>query len=142
VTRRKALGIDPGERRIGVAVSDDSGLIASPHSVIDRRREDPAARIAALCDELDVATVVVGLPVTLAGAEGASAAAARGLGAEIAVASGRNLVYWDERFTSVQAEQSLLEAGVSRRRRRELTDKVAAAMMLQGYLDHGPTEDE
>jgi putative Holliday junction resolvase len=141
MTRRKALGVDPGERRVGIAVSDDSGLIASPHSVIDRRREEPVARIAALCDELEIETIVVGLPVTLAGGEGASAEAARGLGAEIAAASGRNLVYWDERFTSVQAEQSLLEAGVGRRRRRELTDKVAAAMMLQGYLDHGVTED-
>jgi putative Holliday junction resolvase len=60
----------------------------------------------------------------------------------VAAATGRNLVYWDERFTSVQAEQALLEAGVRRRRRRELTDKVAAAMMLQGYLDHGANETE
>jgi putative Holliday junction resolvase len=141
VSGPKALGVDPGERRVGIAISDGSGVIASPHSVIDRRHEDPATCIAALCDELAIETVVVGLPVKLSGEEGPAAAAARSLGAEIAAASGRNLVYWDERFTSVQAERSLLEAGVRRRRRRELTDKVAAAMMLQGYLDREMTED-
>lgn len=140
MTSTRALGVDPGERRVGVAISDESGTIASPHSIIDRRRDDPVAQIVALCDEFDIGVVVVGLPVTLAGDEGAAAAAARTLGEAIAAATGRNLVYWDERFTSVQAEQALLEAGVRRRRRRELTDKVAAAMMLQGYLDHGVTD--
>jgi len=122
-------------------MSDGLGLIASPHSVIDRKREDPVAIITALCNEFEVSTIVVGLPMTLAGEEGAAAVAARSLGDEIAAASGRNLVYWDERFTSVQAERSLVEGGVTRRRRRQLTDKVAAAMMLQAYLDHGVTEN-
>ena len=138
----RALGVDPGERRVGIAISDDSGMIASPHSIIDRSRVDPVVEITALCDRYDVGVVVVGLPVTLAGDEGQAAAAARTLGEAIAAATGRNLVYWDERFTSVQAEQALVEAGVRRRRRRELTDKVAAAMMLQGYLDHGANETE
>ena len=122
-------------------MSDGLGLIASPHSVIDRKRGDPVAVITALCNEFEVSTIVVGLPMTLAGEEGAAAVAARSLGDEIAAASGRNLVYWDERFTSVQAERSLVEGGVTRRRRRQLTDKVAAAMMLQAYLDHGVTEN-
>ena len=91
--------------------------------------------ITRLCNEQDVATIVVGLPLSLSGEEGAAAAAARRLGDAVQSATGRNLVYWDERFTSVQAEQALLEAGMRRRRRRDTRDMIAAALMLQGYLD-------
>ena len=122
-------------------MSDATGLIASPHVVIDVEKTDPVAEIARLCDEYDVGTVVVGLPRTLSGDEGAAAAAARSLGSQIAAATGRNLVYWDERFTSVEAERALVEAGMRRESRRKAADKVAAAVMLQGYLDHRREHD-
>jgi putative Holliday junction resolvase len=135
------LGLDPGERRIGVALSDPTGIIASPLTVIDRRTEDPAKRLRALCAEYDVGTIVVGLPVSLSGAEGAAAEKARRFGEEVHVITGRKVVFADERFTSVQAERLLLEEGMRRSRRRTTTDKVAAALMLQGYLDRVRREE-
>ena len=129
----RILGIDPGERRVGVALSDPEGVIASPHSIVAARVA--VELIAKIADENDVRAIVVGLPLTLGGDEGAAANAARRLGAQIAEATGRNLVYWDERFTSVQAERALVAGGMKRKDRRATTDKVAAALLLQSYLD-------
>ncbi|MDJ0954952.1 MAG: Holliday junction resolvase RuvX [Acidimicrobiia bacterium] len=129
------LGLDPGERRIGVALSDTIGIIAQPHVVLDRRQVDAVAEIAQLCAEYEVETVVIGLPKSLSGEEGPSAAMARELGAAIGEATGCEITFFDERFTTVQAESALLEGGMRRRQRRETVDKVAAAMMLQGFLD-------
>ncbi len=103
--------------------------------MIDQQKEDVAERIASLCDELEIDCIVVGLPVSLTGDEGKAAAEARRFGEEIIRPLGRNLIYWDERFTTVQAEKALLESGMRRERRRDIRDKVAAAFMLQGYLD-------
>ena len=116
-------------------MSDETGMIASPLEVIDRSTSNAVTRISQLAEEYEAAVIVVGLPRTLAGDEGPSAESARALGAAIASATDRNLVYWDERFTSVEAERTLLEAGMSRKQRRDTSDKVAAAVMLQGYLD-------
>ena len=135
------MGLDPGERRIGVALSDTIGIIAQPHKVIDRREVDAVAAIKALCIEYEVETVVVGLPRTLSGEEGPSAAMARELGAAVGDATGCDIEFFDERFTTVQAESALLEGGMRRRKRRETVDKIAAAMMLQGFLDSRPTDD-
>jgi putative Holliday junction resolvase len=137
----RLLGLDPGQRRVGVAVSDAGRLIATPHSVIDKRRVDPLAVIDALCRELDIDTIVVGLPISLSGEEGAAAETARSFGDRVGEVTGRNLVYSDERFTSVQAEHVLLEAGMRRQKRRDTRDKVAAAFMLQGYLDAANTKE-
>ncbi len=141
MTQTRLLGIDPGERRIGIAISDRARLIAQPFQVVDRRRGDALALISQICDTEDVVSIVVGLPISLSGEEGASAAAARKFGEAVKSASGRNLVYWDERFTSVQAEQALLEAGMRRVKRRDKRDMVAAALMLQGYLDSKASEE-
>ncbi len=129
------LGLDPGERRIGVALSDPLGIIAQPHTVLDRRTEDAVARIKTICAEYEVAKVVVGLPVSLSGEEGVAAQKARDLGAQVEESTGCEIVFYDERFTTLQAEAALLEGGMRRRKRRETVDKVAAAVMLQGYLD-------
>ena len=110
-------------------------MIAQPHVVLDRRSSDPVEEIKRMCDEYEVTAVVIGLPTTLSGDEGPSAGLARELGAEITAATGCEVEFFDERFTTVQAESALLEGGVRRRKRRETVDKVAAAMMLQGYLD-------
>ncbi len=103
--------------------------------MLDRREVDAVAEIDRLCVEYEVETVVIGLPRSLSGEEGPSAAKARELGAELAEATGCDIEFFDERFTTVQAESALLEGGMRRRKRRETVDKVAAAMMLQGYLD-------
>ena len=131
----RVLGLDPGERRIGVAVSDATGTIASPHSVIDQRHADVPESLRRLIDEYEVELIVVGLPVHLSGEEGSSAKAARAFAETVGDATGLPVALQDERFTTVTAEEALLEGGVRRSKRREVRDKVAAAVMLQGYLD-------
>ncbi len=130
----RVLGLDPGERRIGVALSDPAGIIAQPLTVL-ARREGTVADIAAIVADNEVTLVVVGLPTSLDGTEGPAAERARMLGSQVAKEIGCEVAYFDERFTTVQAEQALLGGGVRRRERREVRDKVAAAIMLQGYLD-------
>ena len=131
----RILGLDPGERRIGVALSDPTGTIASPHSVIDRRSAEFTDAVRSLCEEHGVERIVVGLPTGLSGVEGPSATAARGVGAAVADATGLPVEYQDERFTTVTAEAALLEGGVKRSKRRDVRDKVAASVILQTYLD-------
>ncbi len=131
----RILGLDPGERRVGVALSDPTGTIASPHSVIDRRSVELTEAVRSLCEEHDVEQIVVGLPTGLSGVEGPSAKAARAVGTALAEATGIPVEYQDERFTTVTAEAALLEGGVRRAKRRDVRDKVAAAVILQTYLD-------
>ena len=135
------MGVDPGERRIGIALSDPLGIIAQPHIVLDRRQGSVLEEIRAICIEYEVETIVVGLPTSLSGAETSAAERARVLGDEVAGATGCDVVFFDERFTTVQAESALLEGGMKRRKRRETVDKVAAAVMLQGYLDGLASDD-
>ena len=127
------LGVDYGTKRVGLAISDGLGLTARPLQVVAR----PAVvkRVQELHAEYTVTTVVVGLPTGLAGQEGASAAGARALGDELSAATGIPVEYLDERFTSNLAEEALLQSGMERRERRETVDKVAAAIILQDYLD-------
>jgi putative Holliday junction resolvase len=131
----RILGLDPGERRIGVAVSDPSGTIASPHGFIDTASSDPVDAIVDIVEALDIETIVIGLPLRLDGTEGPAADRSRELGATLTGAITVSIVYWDERFTTVTAEQALLEGNVRRARRKTTRDQVAAAVMLQGYLD-------
>jgi len=135
MSRGRVLGLDPGEVRIGVALSDPAGIIAQPLLVIDRRHGNVVRRIAAILAEHDVAEVVIGLPVSLDGTEGVAAERARALGDEVRREAGCDVAFYDERFTTVQAEQALLGGGVRRSTRKAMRDKVAAAIMLQGYLD-------
>jgi len=129
------LGLDPGERRIGVAISDATGTIASPVEFVDRKARKHEQRISDLCSEWEVTEIVVGLPLSLDGTEGPAAAKSRDFGAFVAELTGLPVSYHDERFTTVTAEQALLEGGVKRRSRTNKRDQVAAAVMLQGFLD-------
>ncbi|MEN8234172.1 MAG: Holliday junction resolvase RuvX [Actinomycetota bacterium] len=144
----RILGLDPGERRIGVALSDPTGTIASPHSVIDRRTTSVKAAVRELCDEFSVEKIVVGLPTGLSGNEGPAAKAAREVAETVAEATGLPVDLQDERFTTVTAEAALLEGGVRRAKRRDVRDKVAAAVILQAYLDRkdifsdGPEDEQ
>ena len=130
----RVLGVDYGHKRVGLAVSDPLGITVRPFDVIPSRTAVEV--VANLVKELEVDKIVVGLPTSLGGHEGASAEAARALGKEIQEATGVQVVYHDERFTSRMAESSLLEKGMKRRDRRKKLDKVAAAMILQDYLDN------
>jgi putative Holliday junction resolvase len=131
----RILALDPGERRIGLALSDPAGIIASPYAVLDRHTSDVAERLQQICRDEHVDRIVVGLPVTLDGREGAAASAARALAGLAAEATGLDVTLHDERFTTVTAEQALLEGGMRRAERRDVRDKVAAAVLLQSYLD-------
>lgn len=131
----RILGLDPGERRIGISVSDVSCTIATPVEFIDRRDSDYKQRIKSLCVEWHVTEIVVGLAISLDGTEGPAAALSRELGESVREFTGLPVEYKDERFTTVTADQALLQGGVKRKKRRDLRDQVAAAVMLQGYLD-------
>jgi putative Holliday junction resolvase len=131
----RILGLDPGERRIGVAVADPTGTIASPVRYIDTKTESVEEAIRSLCEEHEASLIVVGLPVSLDGSEGPSARMARSVGAMAATATGLPVEYHDERFTSHTAERALLAGGVTRRKRKERRDQVAAAVMLQSFLE-------
>jgi putative Holliday junction resolvase len=132
----RVLAIDPGSKRVGIAISDPSGTVATP---LDWMPAEPAntlvERLALCAREEDAAELVVGLPWRLDGSQGPEARAARELAAELRRATGLPVHLVDERLTSVAAERALLAAGEKRRRRRELSDKVAAALLLQGHLD-------
>jgi len=132
----RILGVDYGTKRIGLAVSDSLGMTARPLDVVPR--EELRRVLNRMGEEYPIDLVVVGLPTGLSGNEGEAASGARALGAEIAEWLGIEVVYVDERFTSRMAESALLESGMKRRSRKATVDKVAAAIILQTYLDtHG-----
>ena len=139
----RALGIDLGERRIGVAVS--SGSLAVPLEVVlrsgDRQRDH--RRLAELAAESEVDVVVVGMPLSLDGSAGPAARRARAEVEELGRTLRLPVETYDERLTTVTAERSLREQGLDAKERRKVVDKVAAAVLLQGWLDQrAATEDE
>lgn len=114
-------------------MSDGLRMLASPHSVFER--EDSVEGIARLVEDHDVDLIVVGLPSGLSGTDTRSTGDARNLGEELRRRTGVDVEFFDERFTTRMAESSLIESGMKRRDRRATVDKVAAAIILQDYLD-------
>jgi putative Holliday junction resolvase len=132
----RVMAVDPGSRRVGVAVSDPTGTIAQPLAALPAEpAETLVARLVDVAREQEATRLVVGLPRRLDGGQGPEAKAARALAGELRMASGLPVSLVDERLTSVAAERALLAGGASRARRRELSDQVAAALILQSYLD-------
>ncbi|HEY7296224.1 MAG TPA: Holliday junction resolvase RuvX [Dehalococcoidia bacterium] len=135
----RLLGVDTGEERVGLAVCDEDGLIAVPIAIIERRGralDRVAEEIAARGRIEAVEGIIVGLPLNIDGTAGSQARRARGLGRRIAQASGLPVEYWDERMSSFIAESRLAEArAASGRRGRRHADDLAAAVILQSYLD-------
>jgi putative holliday junction resolvase len=129
----RSLGVDYGSKRVGLALSDSLGITARPLSVVSRTTV--VGEVVNLVKEHEIGTIVVGLPTGLSGDEGKSASEARNLADELGVATGVEVILIDERYTSRIAEDALLESGMKRRKRRESVDKVAAAIILQDYLD-------
>jgi putative Holliday junction resolvase len=139
----RLLGLDFGTRRIGAALSDPRRQIATPLEVHERRGADQDVRhYRSLVLEHEVDRIVVGLPLHTSGRAGTSAALARGFGAWVAEATGLPVVYSDERYTTCEAEDALIAAGMKRRRRQGLRDMLAAQIMLQNYIDAGCPETE
>jgi putative holliday junction resolvase len=132
--RGRRLGVDVGSVRVGVALCDPDGLVATPLVTLARDGGSVAA-VAALVAEHEAVGVVVGLPRTLAGREGAAAEAAREFGDALAAALDVPVDYSDERLTTVVATRQLRGSGVKGRRQRAVVDQAAAVAILQGWLD-------
>lgn len=130
------LGLDPGSKRIGVAVSDATRIIASPLEIVTRVKFGvDAEKILALFDGRACAALVVGLPRNMDGSEGPSAQSARAFARNLLNVRDVPLLLWDERLSTAAVTRTLIDADTSRKRRGEVVDKLAAAYALQGVLD-------
>jgi len=139
----RILALDIGNKRTGVALSDETRLFASPLVTIHETQFKPWLKaINQLIEDHEVAEVVVGLPLDQFGEEGQDALSIRRYITVLQEALKIPVVEWDERFTTLQAERSLLEADVSRKNRKKVIDQVAACMILQSYLDRLRYQDE
>jgi putative holliday junction resolvase len=132
----RVLAIDPGSVRLGLALSDPTGTIAQPLMVLKRRSEaEDLKALSDLVTQHDVELIVMGLPRMMNGRLEAAAKDAQAFGAKIGQATGRAVAYWDERLTTVAAERYLIDQGKRRVKRRQEVDRLAATLLLQGYLD-------
>ena len=134
----RLLGVDFGTVRVGLAVSDPDRLIASPFETYARKdAKADAAYFQRVVASEKIVGLVVGLPLHTGGEEGIKAREAREYGAWLAEATGLAVVFWDERCTTAAAEDALWDAGLSHKKRKERRDRVAAQLILQGYLENG-----
>jgi putative Holliday junction resolvase len=133
----RALGVDLGSKRIGIAVSDTTGTVASPLTVLHRSRSKrhDLEELARIAREEEVDVIVVGLPLTLSGELGPAARAAVDEAERLATVVDVPVETHDERFTTVTADRSMMEARMRAEARRRIVDKIAAAVMLQSWLD-------
>ena len=133
----RLIGLDPGSKTVGVALSDPSRMVASPTEHLKRGKfRDLAARLEALVKTEEVGGLVVGLPRNMDGSEGPSAQSARQFAENLAARLEIPVALWDERLSTAAVERTLIDADLSRRRRAEVVDKLAAAYILQGALDY------
>jgi len=136
------MGLDIGEKRIGVALSDPLGIMASALTVIERTTDDAAIKqIVELARQNDVERIVIGLPRSLDGSLGKQAQTVQAFIELLKSHTELPVITWDERFSTVAAERMLLEAGMKRDKRKRHRDAVAAAFILQGYLDRERNRD-
>ncbi len=136
--RTRLLGIDHGKARLGLAVSDPDRHIASPLANYTRRDLEQDGRyLRKVIDDEDIGQLVIGLPVHLSGREGEQATAARQFGQWLTELTGLPCVFWDERFSTFEAESSLWQAGLTHKKRKARRDQVAAQVFLQAYIEAG-----
>jgi putative Holliday junction resolvase len=132
----RILGIDYGQKRIGVAISDELGVVATPVGNVEENGINAAvAAIAKLVADRDVWKIIVGLPRNMDGSIGPKAQETLAFVEKLKTRVSVPVQTWDERLTTRAAERALIEADVSRKKRREAVDKMAAQLILQGYLD-------
>lgn len=134
----KTLGLDVGTKTIGVAASDEFGWTAQGVDTIRRNLDDIEKdweKLDTLIKELNISSVVVGLPKNMNGTIGPSGEACQQFGEEIKRRFDLPIILWDERLTTVAAEKMLIAADMSRKKRKKVIDKMAAVLILQGYLD-------
>ncbi|MFH1117971.1 MAG: Holliday junction resolvase RuvX [Pseudomonadota bacterium] len=138
----RILALDIGSKRIGIAVSDELGLTGQGlESMICRDLQTDLEHIKQVVVQYNVEEIVVGIPYNMDGSEGPQAGKVRAFMEALAARVGVPLKEWDERLSTVAAERTLLEADMSRSKRRKVIDKLAAVIILQGYLDRKRFED-
>lgn len=135
----RIMGLDFGSKTVGVAISDPLLLTAQGIEIVRRKEENKLrqtlARIEALIVEYGVTEIVLGLPKHMNDTEGDRAQLARQFGEKLSRRTALPVVYWDERLTTVSADKAMMEAGIRREERKEHVDRIAAVLILQGYLD-------
>jgi len=132
----RLIGVDPGARVIGLALSDVTLTLASPYGALKRGKlAATAAELAAIARQQGAGGVVVGLPLSMDGSFGPAAQAAKDFGRDLAAAAGLPVAFWDERLSTAAVQRAMIEADMSRARRAERVDAAAAAWMLQAALD-------
>lgn len=131
----RILGIDPGEVRVGVAVSDELGMLAMPVETLVVKQLDVVARISELAESYKAEAIVVGMPRNMDGSFGPAAQRAQELIGRLKARVNCPVIAWDERLTTMQAARALQESGRSSRKARPVIDQVAAQVLLQSYLD-------
>jgi putative pre-16S rRNA nuclease len=139
----RLLGLDVGNRRIGVAVSDELGLTAQPVLTLERKRNrrDDLRSLGRLARKFGVAGIVVGNPLLLSGEESAQTAKTQAFARELGELTGLPIHLWDERLTTHEAHQILYQVGHARRQHRRVVDQVAATLILQSFLDEPKTSN-
>ena len=135
----RIMGLDFGSKTVGVALSDSLLITAQGLEIIGRKEENKLrrtlARIEELIQEYEVTEIVLGLPKNMNGTEGERVALTREFAEKLERLTGLPVIFWDERLTTVAADKAMMEAGIRRERRKEYVDKIAASLILQGYLD-------
>lgn len=132
----RVLGLDVGDKTIGVALSDEFGWTAQGLEVIRRTKiDEDLTRLMVIIKENNVEQIVVGLPKNMNGTIGPRAELIKEFAEILKQKSSLPIIFWDERLTTVAAERTLIEADVSRKKRKQVIDKMAAMLILQGYLD-------
>ena len=132
----RSLGLDIGEKRTGVAISDPQGRFALPLTVISHSRQDAALNdIVKLTRQYDIEQIIVGLPYSLNGSLGQQAHKVKALAQRLSSLAGLNVELWDERLSTVAAARLQTEAGVRKAKKKQHRDAIAAAIVLQGFLD-------
>jgi putative holliday junction resolvase len=132
---RRVLGIDPGEARVGVALSDDLGMLAHPLETIDTSRHDPCERIAELATQRQARAIIVGVPRNMDGSFGPAAEKARALIERLRQRVECQVIPWDERLTTVSAQRAFRDAGRKAKDQRSVIDQAAAQILLQSWID-------
>ena len=133
---KRLMGVDYGDKRVGVALSDLLCIIASPYEVFENKGEDDAINhLAELIKTQNVSDVAFGLPLNMDGSEGERAILHKKIGQKLQQVSGATVHFIDERLTSAEAEDLLIEGGLRREERKKIIDKVAAQMILQTYMN-------
>jgi len=134
---QRLLGLDLGEKTIGVALSDALLMTATPVETLKRRKfTEDAQKLIALAEKEEVAAFVLGLPVNMDGSEGPRAQSVRAFARNLGRLTDIPVVLWDERLSTAAVERTMLDADLSRARRAEVVDKLAASWILQGLLDY------